>query len=233
MYHSPTTRPKHRALLTATALSVTAGLVVAAAPAFAAMSAPTVTVTTRTASAHALASQPHRYELINTASQLRADVIGASTASTTGVFLWPDNTSASQEFRKLESPGGFFRLQAVHSGQCLILDWRGGKYSNGTPIVQHPDCRSGYAPAEWKLRPVPKPPCTKGPPYFCGFQVTQNVLVNRRTGRCLDAGNAAGGRPPARAVLQQWDCVKRDDAWNMGNQAWVFNDLDAPPPIVR
>lgn len=172
----------------------------------------------------------HRYELVNTASTLRADVMWASTAPTAGVFLWPDNSSGSQEFRMLSSRDGFVRLQAVHSGQCLMLDWRGGRYVNGTPIVQHPDCSLGYAPGEWKLSTVPQAPCTQGPPYYCGFRDTKTVLVNRATGRCLDAANSAGGRPPARAVLQQWDCVRRDDAWNIGNQAWTFVDLDAPPP---
>lgn len=173
---------------------------------------------------------PHRNELVNTVSGLRADVMGASKEPTAGVFLWPDNTSGSQEFRLLRSPGGWFRLQAVHSGQCLMLDWRGGTYVNGTPIVQHPDCSSGYTPGEWTLRDVPPAPCTKGPPYYCGFRDTKQVLVNHRTGRCLDARNGAGGRPPAQAVLQQWDCVARDDAWNIGNQAWKFVDLDAAPP---
>lgn len=174
----------------------------------------------------------HRYELVNTASRLRADVMWASTAPTTGVFLWPDNTSRSQEFRLLGSPGGYVRLQAVHSGQCLMLDWRGGRYVNGTRIVQHPDCSAGYAPAEWMVRAVPQAPCTQGAPYFCGFRSVKHVLVNRRTGRCLDVANAAGGRPPARAVLQQWDCVTRDDAWNIGNQGWDFFDLDAPGPRI-
>ena len=174
--------------------------------------------------------KPHRYELVNTASTLRADVMWASTTPTAGVFLWRDNSSGSQEFRMLKSPGGYMRLQAVHSGQCLMLDWRGGSYVNGTPVVQHPDCRQGYAPGEWILRDIPMKPCTQGPPYYCGFPVGRRMLVNRQTGRCLDAANGAGGRPPERAVLQQWDCVPRDDAWNVGNQEWSFVDLDAPPP---
>ena len=252
-----TTAPRRRTLVALSALGLTASLAGVAGPSSpAAAAAPTATTahssplvgsTTISPRAAGIRHGPirpirprdlkpvrlprlHRYELVNTASRLRADVMWASTAATAGVFLWPDNTSGSQEFRMLSSPDGFVRLQAVHSGQCLMLDWRGGSYVNGTPIVQHPDCSAGYAPAQWRLREVPKAPCTKGPPYYCGFTDTKQVLVNRRTGRCLDAANGAGGRPPARAVLQQWDCVTRDDAWNIGNQAWGFVDLDAPPP---
>lgn len=251
---SRTSRTSRRSLIAATTLSLTAGLAGIAAPAFA--TAPTAVPATIAAAPSTATSslafgpirpiKPRdvlvvprlrllpRYELINTASNLRADVIWASKTPTAGVFLWPDNTSASQEFRMLQSPGGYFRLQAAHSGQCLMLDWRGGKYVNGTPIVQHPDCSAGYAPGEWFLRTVPPPPCNQGPPYFCGFAQNKQVLVNRRTGRCLDAANGAGGKPPARAVLQQWDCVQRDDAWNIGNQAWALADLDPPPsPPIR
>lgn len=174
----------------------------------------------------ALEARQHRFELINTRSDLRADVMWASNEVATGVFLWPDNSSASQLFRQLPSADGWMRLQAVHSDQCLILDWRSGRYGNGTPIVQHTDCRSGYTPGEWRLRSVPQVRKDCGP-FGCGIS---QVLINRRTGRCLDARNPTGKNPRARAVLQQWDCVSGDDAWNIDNQAWHFRDLDAPQP---
>lgn len=160
--------------------------------------------------------QARRYELVNDASDLRADVIGASQRVATRVFLWPNNNSGSQEFEIKSGSDGWFRLKAVHSGQCLILDWRSGKYVNGTPIVQHPDCSPGYRPGSWKMTAVPRAP---------GSRKTKYVLVNRRTGRCLDAANPNGGAPPERALLQQWDCVTRDNAWNIGNQAWELVDV--------
>ena len=46
------------------------------------------------------------------------------------------------------------------------------------------------------------------------------MLINRATGRCLDAHNPAGGHPPAQAVLQQWDCIRYASDWNAGNQLW-------------
>jgi hypothetical protein len=170
---------------------------------------------------NAAATDRIQVEIINTFSHLRADVMWASQSAFQQVFLWPDNTSASQEFDLLDSGNGFFRIRARHSGQCLMLDGRGGPYSNGTPIVQYPDCGAGYAPAEWQLRflPAPTDDC---PENICtsssGPDLT--VLVNRATGRCLDSDNGAGGTPPVQAVLQQWECVRSTSAWNIGNQAW-------------
>ena len=46
------------------------------------------------------------------------------------------------------------------------------------------------------------------------------VLVNRRSGRCLDAANPSSAAPPRQAVLQQWRCIHYADDWNAGNQLW-------------
>ncbi len=163
-----------------------------------------------------------RMEIVNTYSGYRADVMWASQNAYQQVFLWPDNASASQEFDLLDSGGGYFRIRARHSGQCLMLDWRGGTYGNGTRIIQYPYCSAGYTPAEWSLRRLSGTRCSNG---ICRTGIDQTLLVNRRTGRCLDADNGRGGRPPVQAVLQQWDCVGSTDAWNIGNQAW---DILAP-----
>ncbi|MET3807938.1 hypothetical protein ABIB25_004965 [Nakamurella sp. UYEF19] len=166
-----------------------------------------------------------RVEITNSFSGLKADVVGASTDPMQPVFLWPDNTSASQEFNLLDSGGGWFRIQARHSGQCLMLDWRWGNYVNGTGIVQYPACAAGYAPAEWSKRYLSGTTCNDD---YCTTGIDQMVLVNRRTGKCLDVSNSAGGRPPARSYLQQWDCVSDTKAWNIGNQAW---DIGSPGSV--
>lgn len=173
----------------------------------------------------ASATDRTRVEIVNKASRLRADVIWGSTSAYQQVFLWPDNTSASQEFDLLDSGGGFFRIRARHSGQCLMLDWRAGSYSNGTRIIQYPYCGTGYGPAEWSTRWLSGTVCHDG---ICQTGVDHMLLVNRATGRCLDADNGAGGRPPAQAVLQQWDCVGSTTDWNIGNQSW---DILAPGQI--
>lgn len=169
------------------------------------------------------ADDQYRVEISNLRSGLRADVMWASTNAYQGVFLWPNNTSASQEFDLLDSGGGYFRIRARHSGQCLMLDWRGGTYTNGTRIIQYPYCGAGYSPAEWRRGWVGNATTCNGD--VCSTTgTTYPVLINRRTGRCLDADNGAGGAPPARAVLQQWDCIRTADDWNAGNQLWRFGN---------
>jgi Ricin-type beta-trefoil lectin domain-like len=169
--------------------------------------------------AGANAADQYRVEITNLRSGLKADVMWASTAAYQGVFLWPNNASASQEFDLLDSGNGHFRIRARHSGQCLMLDWRGGTYANGTRVIQYPYCNAGYGPAEWRRGWV-------GNAVNCNGNVcsttgtTYPVLINRTTGRCLDAHNPAGGAPPSQAVLQQWDCIRNADVWNAGNQLW-------------
>lgn len=165
----------------------------------------------------ALAADQYRVELTNLRSGLKADVIWASQAAYQGVFLWPNNTSASQEFDLLDSGNGYFRIRARHSGQCLMLDWRSGYYTNGTRVIQYPYCASGYAPAEWRKGWVGSGNQCSGA--VCSTTGTSYpVLINRATGRCLDADNGAGGSPRAQALLQQWDCIRTFNDWNAGNQ---------------
>ena len=183
-----------------------------------------ILTTVQASPAHA--ADRYRQEIVNRASRLRADVIWGSTAPYQGVFLWPDNSSASQEFDILDSGGGYFRIRARHSGQCLMLDWRAGYYANGTPIIQYPYCSSGYGPAEWRTRWISGTTCSGS---VCTTGVDHMLLVNRQTGRCLDANNPYGGAPPVQAVLQQWDCVTAPNAWNMGNQAWDILPPGAVP----
>ncbi|MGV9555651.1 RICIN domain-containing protein [Streptomyces sp. NPDC003401] len=175
------------------------------------------------APAPAHAAEPTRYELVNSWTGLRADVMWASADPYTGVFLWPDNASASQEYERLDSGNGYFRIKARHSGQCLMLDWRSGYYENGTRVIQYPYCDAGYAPAEWTIAWA-RPSCTGQ----C-FPTTM-LLKNRATGRCLDAA-APSGTPGQQAPLQQWDCISRDDEWNTRNQSWTFRQLNNFPNI--
>ena len=174
-------------------------------------------VLTAAAAGSASAADMYRYEIVNHSSGLRADVMWASQSAYQGVFLWPDNASASQEYDLLDSGGGYFRIRARHSGQCLMLDFRGSYYVNGTRVIQYPYCGAGYGPGEWYRRWLSGTTCSGN---ICTTGIDHMVLVNRYTGRCLDADNGAGGRPPAQAVLQQWDCVSSTRAWNIGNQSW-------------
>ncbi len=150
----------------------------------------------------------------------RVDVMWASQAPTAGAFLWPDNASLSQEFNLLSDGNGFYRIQARHSGQCLILDWRSATYTNGSRILQYPNCRADYLPGQWTTKWIWRPNGCTGQ---CFVKGTWYALIkNERTGKCLDAANGAGGQPPVQAVLQQWDCITSPFAWNAWNQMWTF-----------
>jgi hypothetical protein len=170
------------------------------------------------------AAQADTYDvrITNLRSGLHADVMWASTAAYQGVFLWPTNGSLSQKFDLLDSGGGYFRIRARHSSQCLMIDWRQGNY-NGTKIIQYPYCSAGYAPGEWRRGWVSYPPQCSG--NVCSSNGTQSpVLINRYSGRCLDANNGSSAPPPAQAVLQQWDCIRWASDWNAGNQLWKIGN---------
>jgi hypothetical protein len=160
-------------------------------------------------------------EIKNAGSSSRIDVIGASTNAFQGAFLWPDNTSGSQEFDLLDSGNGFYRIRARHSEQCLMLDWRWGSYVNGTQIIQYPACAADYAPAEWFTQWVWRP---NGCTHDCFSTGDWFALIkNRATGRCLDAVNPSGGVPGNQSVMQQWDCISSTTQWNAFNQMWTFS----------
>jgi Ricin-type beta-trefoil lectin domain-like len=163
---------------------------------------------------------------------LRADVIWGSSDPFQGVFLWPDNASPSQEFEILDNGNGYFRIKARHSGQCLMLDWRGASFANGTPVIQYPYCDTGYAPSEWSISWIwkPSPPCPSG---MCfDTSAWYRRIVNRATGKCLDAANPSGGMPGAQVTLAQWDCISSPSQWNAWNQMWTFRSATSqtPPP---
>jgi len=163
----------------------------------------------------------------------RLDVMWASQSSMQGVFLWPDNNSLSQEFNLLDSGNGFYRIQARHSNQCLMLDWRAGSYTNGTKVVQNPYCSAGYAAGEWSTQWVYRQESCGSSNCF-NFSAWYGLIRNRATGRCLDVNNPAGGLPPQQAVLQQWDCIGTPYQWNAWNQLWSFvSPTSAGGPIVH
>ena len=170
---------------------------------------------------------------IEVAGGARIDVIWASTNPFQGAFLWPNNASASQEFDLLDSGNGFYRIKARHSGQCLMLDWRGGSPGNGTSVIQYPHCFAGYSPAEWSTQWVWRP---NGCTVQCFTLGSWYALIrNRATGRCLEARNGAGDVPPYQSVIQQWDCIASPVQWNAFNQLWSFRTptSEEVPPVIH
>lgn len=162
-------------------------------------------------------------DVTNTRSSLKIDVMWASSAPLQGLFLWPNNPSKSQEFDALDSGGGYFRLRARHSRQCLDLDGRGG-YRNGTRVLQYSECGAGRRSAEWRVSYV-------GDQTTCTGDVCTStsgiypILRNRATNKCLDAANPNGRRPPQRAILQVWTCIRTAGDWNAGNQLFSVQNV--------
>ena len=170
----------------------------------------------QTSAAHA--ANQYRVEITNLRSGLKADVMWASTQPYQGVFLWPNNSSASQEYDLLDAGNGSFRIRARHSGLCLMLDFRRQPYTNGTRVIQY-RCDAGYRSMYWYRSWVsPQQTCDGDTCTSTGTEYP--VLKNSFTGKCLDAANPAGGAPPRQAVLQQWSCIRSSDDWNAGNQLW-------------
>jgi Ricin-type beta-trefoil lectin domain-like len=166
-------------------------------------------------------------EITNQYSGLKADVMWASQNAFQGAFLWRNNASASQEFDMLPSGGGYYRIRARHSGQCLMLDWRSGRTGNGTAVIQYPACDAGYAPAEWRVGTVGNASqcwIENGEELCSSTSAVYPILINRHSGRCLDAHNPSGGRPGEQAVLQQWTCIRTADDWNTGNQLFSIRN---------
>ena len=85
---------------------------------------PTPPPSTRILQRVRLAATP--VQIVNTYSNLAADVIGGNTAAGTGTWLWPRTGSQAQLVDLLPTDSGYFRIRVRHSGQCLMLDWRTG-----------------------------------------------------------------------------------------------------------
>ena len=168
-------------------------------------------------------------EILNESNtSLRLDVMWASADAGAGVFLWPGNASTSQEFELIDSGGGFFRIKARHSGQCLRPDWRDGAVTDGTPIIQWWTCSAGYSPAEWSSMYIYGPSSDLHP----GGE-GHMIIKNRASGLCLDARNGSSNPPGQQAVVQMWDCVTSPGQWNAKNQMWVDVRASSVPEPPR
>jgi hypothetical protein len=128
-----------------------------------------------------------------------------------------------QEYDLIYSVGSdtkAFKIRVRRSGLCLMLDFRELPCRNGTRVIQY-NCNATKVGSRWwyakrVIAPAPPGEPQSDYPYML-------KLVNRATGKCLDAANAAGGAPPKGAVLQQWDCFTYSDDWNIGNQLWRWS----------
>lgn len=172
----------------------------------------------------------NRVELVNVATKLRADVMWASTQDGQNVFLWVNNTSASQLFDLINMGDGYFQIRARHSSKCLMLTKNQGTVGNGTRIAQYPCTPRNYKSAQWRFEPM-NPPCADNA--LCldsGWKIIKNRYLPKK---CLDTANPAGTKPPQQAVLQLWTCISRTTAWNADNQIWKIWDPFAGRTIYQ
>ena len=170
-----------------------------------------------------------RVELVIAATNLRADVMWASTQDAQNVFLWPNNASASQEFDLINMGNGFFQIRARHSGKCLMLEKNQGTVGNGTRIAQYPCPGPGYKSAQWSFQDM-NGNCEADA--LCA-DTGRRVIRNRYTSKCMDTANSSGRRPGQQAVLQLWTCVSSPSAWNADNQIWKLIDPATRRPIYQ
>lgn len=171
----------------------------------------------------------NRVELVIAATNLRADVMWASVDDGQNVFLWPDNSSASQLFDLINVGNGFFQIKARHSGKCLMLEMGRGTVGNGTRIAQYPCPGPGYQSAQWSFRDM-NGPCADNA--LC-IDSGRRAIRNRYTGKCLDTDNASGRKPRQQAVLQLWTCISSPRAWNADNQIWKVVDASTKRPLTQ
>ncbi|MGW1607375.1 RICIN domain-containing protein, partial [Streptomyces eurythermus] len=139
------------------------------------------------------------YVLVNRNSGKALDVSGASTADGTRVGQWTRNDGTNQQWRFVDSGGGFYRLQARHSDK--VLDVAGASTADGAAIQQWTDHNG--ANQQFRLADSD------------GGHVR---LINRNSGKAVEVqgGSTADGG----SVVQYTD-------WGGANQQWQVIKLSS------
>ena len=141
------------------------------------------------------------YVLVNRNSGKALDVYNLSLADKADIVQWPRNDGAQQQWRFLDSGGGYYRLQSRLSGKVLdVLDF---STANGGEVVQFED-RNGTN-QQWRV--------TESGGYA--------TLVNRNSGKALEVQGASTA--DAANVVQY-------DSWGGANQQWQLVPVDDVAP---
>ncbi|MFF4519583.1 non-reducing end alpha-L-arabinofuranosidase family hydrolase [Streptomyces mirabilis] len=132
------------------------------------------------------------YVLVNRGSGKVLDVVGASTADGAGLTQWTRTDSANQQFRFVDSGGGYYRLRAQHSGKVLdVLNYSTADHAD---IAQWSD--AGGTNQQFRLADSPD-----------GYV----RLINRNSGKAVEVENASTA--DGAKVVQYTD-------WGGANQQW-------------
>ncbi|MGR4880365.1 RICIN domain-containing protein [Streptomyces sp. LARHCF249] len=132
------------------------------------------------------------YVLVNRGSGKALDVSGGSTAEGAALSQWVRHDGANQQFRFVDSGGGYYRLKAQHSGK--VLDVYSYSTADHADIVQWSD--AGGANQQFRLADSPD-----------GYV----RLINRNSGKAVEVQNASTA--DGAKVVQYAD-------WGGANQQW-------------
>ncbi|MFF3663847.1 non-reducing end alpha-L-arabinofuranosidase family hydrolase [Streptomyces olivochromogenes] len=132
------------------------------------------------------------YVLVNRGSGKVLDVSGAGTADGAGLTQWTRTDSANQQFRFVDSGGGYYRLKAQHSGK--VLDVLNHSTADHADIAQWSDLNG----TNQQFRPADSPD---------GYV----RLINRNSGKAVEVENASTA--DGAKVVQYTD-------WGGANQQW-------------
>ncbi|MEU5870786.1 RICIN domain-containing protein [Glycomyces sp. NPDC047369] len=122
------------------------------------------------------------YSIVSRHSGLAFDIQGASTATGAILTQYTNVQGTNQQFRFIDSGGGYYRIQVRHSGQVLDV-WNFSTADGGT-IAQYTNLNGNNQ--QWQV--------TKNSAGYYSF-------VNRHSGKALDVYNwsTANGAP-----IRQW-----------------------------
>jgi hypothetical protein len=135
------------------------------------------------------------FSIVSRHSGLAFDIQGASTATGAILTQYTNYENTNQQFRFIDSGGGYYRIQARHSG--LVLDVWNLSTADGATVAQYTNLNGNNQ--QWRV--------TRDAAGYYSF-------VNRHSGKALDVSNwsTTAGDPirqwsPTGAANQQFSLV--------------------------
>ncbi|MDX2681882.1 non-reducing end alpha-L-arabinofuranosidase family hydrolase [Streptomyces sp. NY05-11A] len=142
------------------------------------------------------------YVLVNRNSGKALDVYNMATGDGARITQWTRNDQNQQQWRFVDSGGGYYRLVSRHSGKALEVS--NGSTANGGPIVQRTDLNA--ASQQWRLADSPD-----------GYV----RLIARHSNKALEVQGAS--------TADNANVVQYDD-WGGTNQQWQLVKVGAEGP---
>ena len=140
------------------------------------------------------------YVLVNRNSGKALDVYNFATGDGARLTQWTRGSQANQQWRFLDSGGGWYRVRSQHSGK--VLDVQGWSTADAAKVVQWSD--TGGANQQWRLQDTSD-----------GYV----MLVSRHSGKALEVQNAS--RDDNAEIVQY-------NPWGGTNQQWQLVPVGSP-----